>query len=240
VNRHDSVSVWDNATTVDGLVLDNEDAPNIPEEKAREAAQKLLTRPFYEGIHLSLSSIANFEPTKPGRNTDLRNYQQLFEFPRIVLWTKEHFMQPQALECIEFHEYCGFPLFWLDSKRLKGPQNRSREMFGHYTILGSTSDREMEHRGIPNDAKGKRPNLSDFGNSHMGGMTEAFWGPHNVPDTLNPDADHIDEFMYLMLRPEIMFAADVWAIARLGQQAWNELEIFLDSITPPSEGPVAR
>jgi hypothetical protein len=228
INKHDSLSIWDNAASIHGLKLDDPNIPNIPSAAMDQIAAKLLSRPFYEGISLSISAVPGFVPRKPRPDRQEKEYKQLQEFPRIVLWTMEHFRQPQALECIEFHEYCGFPLFWLNPGRLLGPHNEFRKRYGHFSILGGTSDRSVDHRARPNDEEGRILQLKEMADSddNLAGVTEVIWGKSNVPTDLSTDADHIDEFMHLVQRPDIMFAADAWAISRLGGAAWAEMEAF--------------
>lgn len=227
VNIHDSLSIWDNAAKLANLKLDDPDIPNIPEQEMQAVAERLLSRPFYEGVSLSISPIPKFVPRKP-QPMDIE-YVQLQEFPRIVLWTMEQFLQPQALECIEFHEYSGFPLFWINPERLVGPLQQLRKRYGHYSIIGQTAGRQVDHRARPNDEHGTNLELKDMASEDDSepGITGAIWGKSNVPKELTTDADHIDEFMYLVQRPDLIFAADAWAISRLGKTAWDEMELFL-------------
>jgi hypothetical protein len=231
INKHDSLSIWDNAASINNLELDDPSIPNIPPAAMDEIAAKLLSRPFYEGISLSISPVCGFVPRKPQPDRQETEYKQLQEFPRIVLWTMKDFRQPQALECIEFHEYCGFPLFWLNPDRLTGPHHQIRKRYGHFSILGRTADRSVDHRARPNDEDGRILELKEMADSDdsLAGVTEVIWGKSNVPIDLSTDADHIDEFMHLVQRADIMFAADVWAISRLGESAWSEMEAFLAS-----------
>jgi hypothetical protein len=229
-NMHDSLSVWDNATTISNLKLDDPEVPNVPNSEMQEVAEKLLSRPFYEGIYLSVSAISGFHPLKPQDSKHEGEYMQLQEFPRIVLWTREQFFQPQAIECIEFHEHSGFPLFWINPERLNGRSGVKRKKYGHYSILGCARGEPVVHKDNVNDELGHKATKEDIvgDDEDIAGVTEAIWGRLNMPKGLMPHADPINEFMHLVQRRDIMFAADVWAILRLGETAWLDMEKFLN------------
>jgi hypothetical protein len=140
---------------------------------------------------------------------------------------------------LEFHEHCGFPLFWLDPDRLKTRDARKQEagqcrrLIGHDTVFAlSNRNDERLTRGIAvwSDELGEDPDRtmqkeSGFAQSRVGWI----WRDAQ-PRKLSPDAPLIDEFTALLSRPDILFAADVWAMRQLGNEAWRDLQMHLDKI----------
>jgi len=149
----------------------------------------------------------------------------LYEFPRILLWNLEEFHKEEALQCIKFHEDFGFPLFWIDKTKLI----EKRKMIGHYTLC-ALKDNFGEDRDTPeiewNNQDGSKPSKdSDYDeNKYRGQLLGYVWNNNIPPGTgLKATSSFLEEFFFFLERPDIMLAADVWAIVQQGDNAIQNL-----------------
>ena len=185
-------------------------------------ANLLLTRVSLEDMRLDLGRPYDFVPQKVN---DKLAVSKLAEFPRILLWRAEDFDSPVAIQTIEFHENCAFPLFWLRPDALVSAGRRTeREYIGHFTIVDSS---RKDVLSCWNDAKGNIPPKPRGG--IQPNEVKSLW--HDAPPrALEGDPHFIDEFVHLLRRPDIMFAADAWAMRKMGADTWNKLIGHLKAI----------
>ncbi|AVP96497.1 hypothetical protein C7S18_04480 [Ahniella affigens] len=227
IDRSDSLSLWDNVPIVDGVDLEDSRQPNINDI---DAVERALFSPsntiFEEGMRVSISTFP-WVPQKTVRPNE-RHFiaNSLMEFPRILLWDDREFEKRTSLECIEFHENCGFPLFWMCPDTLLGRTGLGRRDIGHFTVFakvrGESDERIRAQEDVWNDKFGNEP--ADW-RGHLGASKiEWLWGIDAYPRHLGPGDGLVDEFVHLLRRPDIMFAADAWAMWQLGDQAWKNLK----------------
>jgi hypothetical protein len=64
------------------------------------------------------------------------------------------------------------------------------------------------------------------------GQSLAYVWNDNIPSDsgLKATSDLLDEFFFLLERPDIMFAADVWAIVQQGEKAIQNMRDYLNSL----------
>lgn len=222
-DKSDSLSIWDNVCSVPGTAFAIGVGDDDTEPIDIAVATSLLSRISLEDMRLDLDRPYKFVPQKVNDEVAV---SKLAEFPRILLWRAEDFDSAAAIETIEFHENCAFPLFWIRPEALvnAGRQKKLRQHIGHFTIIDANK-KEVSSRW--NDDRGNTPPepKSAFDPSWVGSL----W--HDAPPrALEGNPHFIDEFVHLLRRPDIMFAADAWAMRKMGTDTWKKLIEHLGSI----------
>lgn len=212
VDGHASLSIWDNVCELSDVQFADDDTP-----LDARIVERMLQHKSVDGSRIDISQY-DFEVCNDNLGERALN---LSEFPRLLLWSDECFDSPAALPCIEFHENCGFPLFWVRPQRLANSHNALRREIGHYTIVDCSEPRTQWDW---NDAVGNKPRFEGFDSDRMAWI----WGQH-PPTPLTRRRNCIDEFNYLLRRPDVMFAVDAWAMRKLNK--WDILLKHLDSIS---------
>jgi len=190
-NREQSLSIWDN---VPSIRMNGNGEPDIAPALVEEA-------------WLSMSD-SGWTPSNQFQSGAL---EQLCEFPRIVLWPIETLHdRDEALACIEFHETCGFPLFWLDPSALRTPNGGTRQAMGHFHVFAKSdrSGQELRRaRTAVNDTAGAM-----FAPEDMSNPVQELWNG-GIPAGMPSDPTFLDEFVYLLGRKDVLLAADAWALS---------------------------
>lgn len=222
VDKSCSFSIWDNVCSVAGIDLDNDFWEGDLDTEATVGMSSLLDRVSVEDMRFNL-----YDPPysfDPASVISSAARSQLAEFPRILLWTERDLDSPSAIECIEFHENCAFPLYWIRPDALKNRSGTVRRYIGHFSIVDAAI---TEVFGRWNDEKGNEPE----GRPDEFYPDKVKWLWHEAPPfALLSYPSFIDEFLHLLRRPDIMFAADAWAMRKIGNNAWAKLGNHLDSI----------
>ncbi len=236
-DTHYSLSIWDNVRIIKDLdIID----PNDPGEenlnlKEVDNVVRLLSAPNGSDMNVSISPL-NWTPIeKFGNASDITHpVSKLLEFPRILLWDDDQFREEQAFMCIEFHENCAFPLFWLRPNNLLGEKEKTARRIGYFLIFAryhadeEWTDPVEEVDWVWNMPDGSVP---EFKPTHRVRVNKVRWIWKNKPPaSLKFNPTLVDEFMLLLNRPDIMFAADAWAMWALGNQTWNELIQHINNV----------
>ncbi|MGH8488881.1 MAG: metallophosphoesterase family protein [Gammaproteobacteria bacterium] len=219
-DKSDSLSIWDNVCSVGGIDFESEACEAEIAAMDIEGITSLLNRVSVEDMRFNLFDPPyGFEPKQTNNPTAI---SKLAEFPRILLWKGEDFDSEEAIECIEFHENCAFPLFWIRPEMLRGTKGE-RKYIGHFTIV------DANRAGVSsrwNDAQGDEPGEPTGWNPNK---VKSLWD-NAPPHCLRDEPNLIDEFVHLLKRPDIMFAADAWAMRKMGASKWDALINHLNLI----------
>lgn len=214
-----SLSVWGNAAKLEDFDLDTQELETISTEVENglyDLHQKRLT---IDNLPLSFSEL-KYRPRANISDIDQQIIKnQLFEFPRILLWEPEMFLRPDAIQCIEFHEYCGFPLFWIDPARLG-----TRYHEGHYNLFARALDepRYCYYAARNNEVGLINPPRDD--SEFDPNSTDPLWSMWrgSLPNGLSRTSSFVAEFAWFLERPDICFAVDAWAARRfLQEDGWS-------------------
>jgi hypothetical protein len=218
-NTFYSLSIWDNIKNISEVKFHESNPEELVIEK--EIAEKLLKRTSVDGMHVSISKHSFI----PKGQTNFEGIAHILEFPRILLWNENDLDDSGAIQCIQFHENCAFPLFWLLPDSLKDKKNTKRRFIGHFSILDSKQENAVARW---NDEYGGTPIKSD---PSLGEQTNVgFIWNSNPPQKISHNSIHyIDEFVHLLNHPNIMFAADAWAVRKMGEYYWEKLKEYLES-----------
>jgi hypothetical protein len=233
-----SLSIWDNVRTIKDLDLIDTGDPEEENFNLKEVVDnvvRLLSTPNVSDMNVSISPLNWMPIEKFGDASDIGHpVSKLLEFPRILLWDDDQFGEEQAFMCIEFHENCAFPLFWLRPNNLMGEKEETARKIGYFLIFARYhSDEEWtdpvkEAEWVWNMPDGSVP---DFKLTGKVKANEVRWIWKNKPPaSLERAPTLVDEFMLLLKRPDILFAADAWAMWALGDQTWNELIQHIENV----------
>lgn len=213
-DKSDSLSIWDNVCSVSGTPFAIGVGDDNTESLDMALVPSLLSRISIEDMRLDLDRPYKFVPQ---RLNDEAAVSKLAEFPRVLLWRAEDFDSAAAIETIEFHENCAFPLFWIRPEALVNAEAGVRQYVGHFTIIDANK-KEVSSRW--NDERGNTPPEPEpyFDPSWV----KSLW--HGAPPrALEGNPHFIDEFVHLLRRPDIVFAADAWAMRKMGTDTWKKL-----------------
>lgn len=218
-DAHGSLSVWDNVP-----IITRDHAPEQDHfTQASRGASHIVEEMF---VSLSELSWTPKFVDDPKESDQVALQTRLLEFVRILVWDEAEFDSDEAVHCIDFHENCAFPLFWLRPDALP-----NRERIGHFTLFArhrSDAERTGPEEGDLvvsdeqwNDREGRHP-LHQFGSDFATSKLKQIWRGKPPREIVN-STRHINEFVYLLQRGDLMFAADAWAIKKVGGDAWQAL-----------------
>ncbi len=225
-----SLSIWDNAGRMPNVDLSRLVENQPDEDELDEIIRTMVQLPSIGEMRVTISPLGAIPRFSFGENDIARDtVALLFEFPRILIWDDKWLNELEAFQCIEFHEECAMPLFWLrPSRLLTRKKGKTRRPVGHVTLFATrdpSGNLLREAKSLWNDRKGKEPSLRKSFSE-----IQHIWGKEAYPKSLDPHEKLVEEFMYLLQRPDIVFAADAWAMRLLGEDAWNEFMNLLDAI----------
>ena len=211
-----SLSVWDNATSGNGKSGNN--------VKTKGAYPNPLSG---TNIHFELNDYELSNSLK--EDLSKARVHEVMEFPRILIWEISDFLQPEAAQCITFHEECGFPLFWLRPSSLQYNGNL-RQKYGHMTVYSThrsdagsiTVEEASRPKDLYNDIKG------DNEISNNSELMLQIWNEDARPPGLLGDSTALDEYKILLGRKDLIFAVDAWAMIVMGFK--DELKTHLDNL----------
>ncbi|GAB5561918.1 MAG: hypothetical protein SynsKO_35650 [Synoicihabitans sp.] len=214
-STHDSLSIWDN----------------------KKRKTELREVPYGSSQTIGIKN-HKFDPRSHfGDEVNRKNISRLNESCRVLIWPLDEFDGEAAFRIVRLHEMMKVPLLWLDPDYLLSKNGNKRKEVGHFTILPAGA--ETHSRSNLTNVYGEHPREDELycapWGDRVNNLGDCLWGGDlEVPDSLPSEGcDALSEFQALVVRPDIMFAVDVWALCQL--QRKNVVREYLEFRKPVVE-----